>query len=121
MSDSVPIPPAVKFVNGGLAAYVHISNIQDHNNVRFVLIYYRIVATVVVHPLDVLKNRMQMAGRDVTATEAQKSMGGIVRSMLKEKGVTAFYPGLTAGILRQATYSTTRLGMYNSLFTIMSG
>ncbi|XP_025406249.1 mitochondrial 2-oxoglutarate/malate carrier protein-like [Sipha flava] len=100
MSDSVQIPSLVKFFNGGLAATA---------------------ATVVVHPLDVLKNRMQMAGRDVTATEKQKSMGGIVRSMLKEKGVTAFYPGLSAGILRQATYSTTRLGMYNSLFTIMSG
>lgn len=79
------------------------------------------MATVFVHPLDVLKNRMQMAGRDATATAAQKSMGGIVRSMLREKGLTAFYPGLTAGILRQATYSTTRLGMYNTLFTITSG
>lgn len=82
---------------------------------------YRTVATVIVHPLDVLKNRMQMAGRDLTATEAQKSMGGIVRSMVKDKGVAAFYPGLTAGMLRQATYSTTRLGMYNSLIAFMTG
>ncbi|XP_050435831.1 mitochondrial 2-oxoglutarate/malate carrier protein-like [Adelges cooleyi] len=100
MSDSVQIPSAVKFVNGGVAA---------------------IVATVIVHPLDVLKNRMQLAGRDVAASEAQKSMGYITRSMIKEKGVSAFYPGLSAGILRQATYSTTRLGLYNTLFTYTSG
>ncbi|XP_050537075.1 mitochondrial 2-oxoglutarate/malate carrier protein-like [Daktulosphaira vitifoliae] len=100
MSDSVPIPSFIKFVNGGISATV---------------------ATVIVHPLDVLKNRMQMAGRDISVTESQKSMGYIVRSMIKEKGVSAFYPGLSAGILRQATYSSTRLGLYNTLFTVTSG
>lgn len=33
--------------------------------------------------------------------------------MVKSNGVSSLYNGLSAAILRQATYSTTRFGVYN--------
>jgi len=36
----------------------------------------------------------------------------LVPQIIKEQGVLAFYNGLSASILRQMTYSTTRFGVY---------
>jgi len=72
-------------------------------------------ATCFVHPMDVLKNRMQVSGMGSKTKEYKTSFhaaGGILRN----EGVTALYSGLSAGLLRQATYTTARLGVYNWLF-----
>jgi hypothetical protein len=39
----------------------------------------------------------------------------VARSIIAEEGVGALYRGLSAGLLRQATYTTARLGIYNYL------
>ncbi|EGD77243.1 2-oxoglutarate/malate carrier protein [Salpingoeca rosetta] len=65
-------------------------------------------ATFFVQPLDLLKNRMQVAGGRV-------SFFTIVGNVIKQEGALALYTGLSAGLLRQATYTTTRLGVYNML------
>lgn len=39
----------------------------------------------------------------------------VARGILQEEGVLALYRGLSAGLLRQATYTTTRLGTFNSI------
>jgi hypothetical protein len=39
-----------------------------------------------------------------------------VRNVVSQEGPLALYTGLSAGLFRQATYTTTRLGVYNSLF-----
>lgn len=36
--------------------------------------------------------------------------------MIKTQGVGSMYKGLSAGLLRQATYTTARLGIYNNIF-----
>lgn len=36
--------------------------------------------------------------------------------MIKTQGVGSLYKGLSAGLLRQATYTTARLGIYNNIF-----
>lgn len=69
-------------------------------------------ATSVVQPLDLIKNRMQLAGR---AGGANVTFLGVVAGVAKSEGILAFYNGLSAGLLRQATYTTTRLGVYNTL------
>ncbi|KAE8656085.1 Mitochondrial dicarboxylate/tricarboxylate transporter DTC [Hibiscus syriacus] len=46
---------------------------------------------------------------------ASGSTGTVTRNMLKEKGVRAFYMWLSAGLLRQATYTTARLGSFKIL------
>ncbi|KAI5712995.1 hypothetical protein M8J76_008988 [Diaphorina citri] len=67
-------------------------------------------ATVFVQPLDLIKNRMQLD----KAKEYRSSIQAFT-TILRKEGVFAMYNGLSAGLLRQATYTTTRLGTYNLL------
>lgn len=71
-------------------------------------------ATVFVQPLDLVKNRMQMAG--VSGKKEFKSSGHALRTIIANEGFLAVYNGLSAGLARQATYTTTRLGTYTWLF-----
>lgn len=71
-------------------------------------------ATVFVQPLDLVKNRMQMSGVG-GAAKAHKSSLHAIASILRQEGVFGVYNGLSAGLLRQATYTTTRLGVFTSL------
>ncbi|XP_060804977.1 mitochondrial 2-oxoglutarate/malate carrier protein-like [Amyelois transitella] len=65
-------------------------------------------ATLFVHPLDVLKIRLQISPERVTSV-------GMAHQMLKYEGWPALYCGLTAGLLRQATYTAARLATYEAL------
>ncbi|XP_076451427.1 mitochondrial 2-oxoglutarate/malate carrier protein-like [Babylonia areolata] len=76
-------------------------------------------ATVFVQPLDLVKNRMQMSGEGGKSRQHKTSLHA-VRSILKNEGVRGIYTGLSAGLLRQATYTTTRLGIYTTLFEMLS-
>ncbi|KAL0107626.1 hypothetical protein PUN28_014728 [Cardiocondyla obscurior] len=82
-----PIPPVINFLLGGLSG---------------------MAATCVVHPMDVIKNRMQVH-------KGKAPILDIIGSIYCEQGVTSFYSGLTAGLVRQATYTTVRLGVYNQM------
>ncbi|OAD60011.1 Mitochondrial 2-oxoglutarate/malate carrier protein [Eufriesea mexicana] len=65
-------------------------------------------ATCVVHPMDVIKNRIQVQ-------QERTSIGKVIGSIYRNEGILKFYSGLSAGLLRQATYTTVRLGIYNQL------
>ncbi|KAG9155690.1 hypothetical protein Leryth_003965 [Lithospermum erythrorhizon] len=83
---SVGVWPTVKpFVNGGASG---------------------MLATCVIQPIDMIKVRIQLG---------QGSAGEVTKTMLKNEGVGAFYNGLSAGLLRQATYTTARLGTFKIL------
>lgn len=71
-------------------------------------------ATVVVQPLDLIKTRLQISGQGGTAKEYSGALDAIAK-IVKSEGFTSLYKGLTAGLLRQATYTTTRLGTYTFL------
>ncbi|THG17064.1 hypothetical protein TEA_013208 [Camellia sinensis var. sinensis] len=45
----------------------------------------------------------------------QGSATDVTKNMFKNDGIGAFYKGLTAGLLRQATYTTARLGSFRLL------
>ncbi|XP_033208608.1 mitochondrial 2-oxoglutarate/malate carrier protein-like isoform X2 [Belonocnema kinseyi] len=70
-------------------------------------------ATCFVQPLDLIKNRMQLSG-------TKTSTISVVSNIVKNEGLFAMYSGLSAGLMRQATYTTTRLGIYTWLFEIAS-
>jgi solute carrier family 25 oxoglutarate transporter 11 len=73
-------------------------------------------ATLFVQPLDLVKNRMQLA-----ATQQERATSfQVLRKIIVNEGVFALYTGLSAGLLRQATYTTTRLGVYSWLFETFS-
>ena len=65
-------------------------------------------AACCTHPLDLLKVHLQTAGKD-------KSMGlvGMTGSIVRNQGILALYNGLSASLLRQLTYSTTRFAIYD--------
>ncbi|XP_071805044.1 mitochondrial 2-oxoglutarate/malate carrier protein-like [Asterias amurensis] len=95
----VQIPKPIKFLYGGLAG---------------------MGATVFVQPLDLVKNRMQMSGEGGASRQYKTSVHAI-RAIIAGEGVLGLYNGLSAGLLRQATYTTTRLGIYTTLFDMVSG
>jgi len=76
-------------------------------------------ATVFVQPLDLVKNRMQLSGAGGGKAQYNSSFHALT-TILKNEGITGIYSGLSAGLLRQATYTTTRLGIYTSLFEMFS-
>lgn len=76
---------AKPFVNGGLSG---------------------MLATCVIQPVDIVKVRIQLG---------QGSALTVAKTMLKEEGFGAYYKGLSAGLLRQATYTTARLGSFRIL------
>ena len=67
-----------------------------------------------VQPLDLVKTRLQISGAGGGAKEYNSTFDAFSK-IIKREGFTAIYKGLTAGLLRQATYTTTRLGVYTSL------
>ncbi|GAY57536.1 hypothetical protein CUMW_180220, partial [Citrus unshiu] len=84
--QSAGVWPTVKpFVNGGASG---------------------MLATCVIQPIDMIKVRIQLG---------QGSAGTVTKTMLKNEGFGAFYKGLSAGLLRQATYTTARLGSFRIL------
>ncbi|KAI9804768.1 MAG: hypothetical protein M1825_001136 [Sarcosagium campestre] len=72
-------------------------------------------AASVTHPLDLANNeykvRLQTAGKD----GPRKTMLGTFVNVIKSDGAIGLYNGLSASLLRQLTYSTTRFGVYEEL------
>lgn len=63
-------------------------------------------ACLVTHPLDLAKVRLQ------TASKPGQSLTSMVYQIIRNEGFFKIYSGLTASLLRQATYSTVRFGAY---------
>ncbi|XP_067128100.1 mitochondrial dicarboxylate carrier [Centruroides vittatus] len=63
-------------------------------------------AACCTHPLDLLKVHLQ------TQQEGKISIVRSTINIIKHQGILALYNGLSASVLRQLTYSTTRFGIY---------
>ena len=66
-------------------------------------------AAAFTHPLDLCKARMQIA-----KSHTNGAIGTLI-NIMRTEGFMALYAGLSASLLRQATYSTTRFGVYEEL------
>jgi len=73
------------------------------------------MATCVVQPLDLIKTRLQLSGEGGSQKVHRSTMAAIT-NIIKQEGIKNLYKGLTAGLFRQATYTTTRMGVYDSAF-----
>ncbi|EFA82220.1 Coatamer protein [Heterostelium album PN500] len=88
-------------------------------------------AAIVTHPIDSLKVRMQLQGEmehtikpsattpgstttTTTATTFKPEKGSfrMLKHIHETEGIFTLYKGLSASLLRQATYTTTRFGLY---------
>ncbi|KAI8109489.1 hypothetical protein M9434_000771 [Picochlorum sp. BPE23] len=65
------------------------------------------MSTAIIQPIDMVKVRLQLGDTGGPL--------GVATNMIKTQGVGSLYRGLSAGLLRQATYTTARLGIYNNL------
>jgi hypothetical protein len=66
------------------------------------------VAAAVTHPVDTLKVRLQLQGE----LSSKVVSGNILRTIITEEGILVLYKGLSASLLREASYSTIRMGLY---------
>ncbi|MCJ1449508.1 MAG: Mitochondrial dicarboxylate transporter, partial [Stictis urceolatum] len=73
-------------------------------------------AAIVTHPLDLVKV-VRLQTRD---SNGPKGMLKTVVHIIKNDGPLGLYSGLSASLLRQATYSTTRFGVYEYLKSIIA-
>jgi len=89
---------ALPFVNGGLAG---------------------MVATTVIQPIDMIKVRLQLAGEGAR-TGPKPSPISVTRDIIKAGKVMDLYTGLSAGLLRQAVYTTARIGFFDTFMKALT-
>jgi solute carrier family 25 oxoglutarate transporter 11 len=83
---------ALPFINGGISG---------------------MVATTVIQPVDMIKVRIQLAGEG-TAGGPKPSALSVARGIISSGRALDLYTGLSAGLLRQAVYTTARLGFFDT-------
>jgi solute carrier family 25 oxoglutarate transporter 11 len=86
------VSAALPFVNGGLSG---------------------MVATAVIQPVDMIKVRIQLAGEG-TAGGPKPTAMSVTRQILSSGKAMDLYTGLSAGLLRQAVYTTARIGCFDT-------
>ncbi|KAF2092192.1 mitochondrial 2-oxoglutarate/malate carrier protein-like protein [Saccharata proteae CBS 121410] len=89
---------ALPFINGGLAG---------------------MTATTVIQPIDMIKVRLQLAGEGVK-TGPKPTPLSVTREVIAAGKVLDLYTGLSAGLLRQAVYTTARLGFFDTFMKTLS-
>lgn len=68
------------------------------------------VSGAVTHPIDLVKVRLQLA-----SGSSAPSMMGTAAAVIRHEGAAALYKGLSASLLRQATFIGTKFGSYDVL------
>jgi len=76
-------------------------------------------ATTVIQPIDMIKVRLQLAGEGVK-TGPKPTPISVVREILASGKALDLYTGLSAGLLRQAVYTTARLGFFDTFMEAMA-
>lgn len=71
-----------------------------------------VITVSFIHPIDVVKTRLQIAGEAGRQTKQYNGISGVVKTVLADEGAAAFYKGIGAAWLREASYTSLRLGLY---------
>ena len=79
-------------------------------------------ATTCIQPIDMIKVRLQLAGEGGSSSSIPNAPRATPLSVTKEifvsgRGFRDLYTGLSAGLLRQAVYTTARLGFFDTFQT----
>lgn len=75
-------------------------------------------ATCVIQPVDMIKVRIQIKSEELskTGTKGSVSPFTVMSEIRQSSGIKGFYRGLDSALARQIFYTTTRLGIYKTLF-----
>ncbi|KAL2806751.1 mitochondrial uncoupling protein 2 isoform c, partial [Daubentonia madagascariensis] len=98
-ATDVPPTATVKFLGAGTAACI---------------------ADLITFPLDTAKVRLQIQGESqgpmCTAASAQyRGVLGTILTMVRTEGPCSLYNGLVAGLQRQMSFASVRIGLYDSV------
>lgn len=74
------------------------------------------IATSIIQPVDMVKVRLQLAGEGLSAA-AKPSPITITKDIIAQGRVLDLYSGLSAGLLRQAVYTTARMGFFSTFMS----
>lgn len=88
---------ALPFINGGLAG---------------------MTATTVIQPVDMIKVRLQLAGEGLRSGPKPTPLS-VTREILAAGKISDLYTGLSAGLLRQAVYTTARIGFFDTFMNTL--
>ena len=78
------------------------------------------VAETATCPIDVVKVRMQLQG-ELGATRQYSSVTNAVPKIIRSEGVRGLFKGLQPALLRQATYGSIRMGIYEPIKSFFNG
>lgn len=74
-----------------------------------------VITVSFIHPIDVVKTRLQIAGEAGRQTKQYNGVSGVVKTILADEGASAFYKGIGAAWMREASYTSLRLGLYEPM------
>jgi len=77
-----------------------------------------VITVTGIHPIDVVKTRLQVSGEGTRNYKAL-GIGGTVKVIAAEEGVAAFWKGIGAAWMREASYTSLRLGLYGPIKKVM--
>mmetsp|Transcript_31953 Transcript_31953/g.69774 ORF Transcript_31953/g.69774 Transcript_31953/m.69774 type:complete len:321 (-) Transcript_31953:463-1425(-) len=81
-----------------------------------------IVSGAVTHPVDTIKVRLQLTGAQGPCPSMPRpTMMSLATSVVRTEGFYALYYGLSASLLRQATFVGTKFGSYDALKMVTTG
>lgn len=92
------VKAALPFINGGLSG---------------------MFATCVIQPIDMIKVRLQLAGEGSKGGPKPTPIS-VTRDVIAQGKVLDLYTGLSAGLLRQAVYTTGRLGLFDTFMKALT-
>lgn len=82
------------------------------------------VADLVTFPLDTAKVRLQIQGESKSSLEGQRmkysGVFGTLFTMVKTEGPRSLYSGLVAGLQRQMSFASIRIGLYDTMKQLYS-
>lgn len=94
----VPPPSSIKVLGAGTAACI---------------------ADLITFPLDTTKVRLQIQGESKSANLANalkyRGVFGTIATIVKTEGVSSLYNGLVAGLQRQMSFASVRIGLYDTV------
>ncbi|KAJ3015325.1 hypothetical protein HKX48_004664 [Thoreauomyces humboldtii] len=73
-------------------------------------------ATALIQPIDMIKVRLQLTGEGVKNAKAHPIR--LATELIRRESFFSLYRGLSAGLLRQATYTTARMGLFNTFLSM---
>jgi solute carrier family 25 (mitochondrial oxoglutarate transporter), member 11 len=88
-SKNKPLPTSVNFATAGIGG---------------------LIGWIIVHPFNTLGIRMNLASQSGAPVES--SFLKFSSNIVKKEGLLSLYSGLSAGLLRQLFYATSRFGLF---------